>query len=159
MYKSRSVLKILCCLLALLAFSGCGTKVPLAAKTQEAVSKNFKVSSPSKAGIYIYRHGGFGSGSQARRVLIDGVQLGETVDGVFFHKEVRSGEHTVSTEGAVGDNNEKFIAKGGKNYFFRVLMRPGLPFKPSSYLVHVSEDEGKENVLKCDEAVSLTPPL
>lgn len=129
--------------------TGCAS-VPMAPKEQDAASKTFKAPSPGMAGVYIYRNS-FAGKALTKRLSIDGVLIGETANGTYFHKEVAPGEHTLTTQAEFGDNELKFKAEAGKNYFFQQYIKMGT-FKGSAGIQAVSDEEGKQNVLQCSEA-------
>lgn len=145
-------------LTAFIALTGCHG-VPMASEKQDTASKTFKVNTPNKAGIYIYRPSRWGkpSNDTSPYVELDGVKLGMTRPGTFFHVEVSRGAHTVSTESSLGYNEVKINAEAGKNYYFRQYMKPGpAPFaKRGSELESVTESEGKEGILHCEESLAL----
>ncbi len=134
---------------ALAVLTGCAS-VPMAPKEQDAASKTFKAPSPNMAGVYIYRNSFVGK-ALTKRLSIDGTLIGETANGVYFHREVTPGEHTLATQAEFGDNTLKFNAEAGKNYFFQQYIKMGT-FKGSAGIQAVSEEEGKRNVLQCNEA-------
>ena len=147
--KMNISLRSLLLIVILAVLTGCAS-VPMAPQEQDASSKTFKVSSPNMAGVYIYRNSFVGK-ALTKRLSIDGVLIGETANGVYFHREVTPGEHTLTTQAEFGDNFLKFNAEAGKNYFFEQYIKMGT-FKGSAGIQSVSEQEGKQNVLQCSEA-------
>lgn len=132
----------------LTALAGCAS-VPMAPKEKDAASKTFQA--PSRmAGIYIYRDTIMGQGVK-KLVSIDGAVIGATVNKVYFHREITPGEHTLATESEFGDNELQINVQAGKNYYFEQTMKPGL-LRGGSNLLAVAEEEGKQAVLKCNEA-------
>lgn len=131
--------------------TGCAATVPLASKEQDSNSKNFSAPSANKAGVYIFRENSSFGKALTKTLSIDGAVIGATAPGVYFHKEVAPGEHTVATEAEFGENNLKFTAESGKLYFFQQYMKWGT-FKGSAGIQAVSEEVGKQNVLQCNEA-------
>jgi hypothetical protein len=144
----NNFLKNLLIVASLAILNGCAS-VPMALQDQEAASKTFSAPSPNKAGIYIYRNSPIEE-KIPKRLSIDGVVIGETVNMVFFHKEVTPGEHILTTQGEFMDNSIKFVAKPGRNYFFEQSIKIGT-FKGNPVIKSVSEAEGKQNVLQCNE--------
>lgn len=142
-------LKSLMLIATLAILTGCAS-VPMAPTEQDAASKTFRAPSANMAGVYIYRNSFVGK-ALTKALYIDGVQIGETANAVYFHKEVKPGEHTLTTQAEFGDNSVKFNAAAGKNYFFRQYIKMGT-FKGSAGIEAVSEEEGKQNVLQCSEA-------
>lgn len=148
--KTTVSLRSLMLIAALALLTGCAS-VPMAPKEQDATSKTFKAPSANMAGVYIYRNSFVGK-ALTKRLSIDGVLIGETANGVYFHREVTPGEHTLTTQAEFGDNELKFNAQAGKNYFFQQYIKMGT-FKGSAGIQAVSEEEGKQNVLQCSEAM------
>ena len=144
-------LKSLMLIATLAILTGCASTVPLASKEQDAASKTFKAPSANMAGVYIYRDNSHFGKALTKRLSIDGVVIGETAPGTYFHKEVTPGEHTVATQAEFGENSLKLNATAGKTYFFQQFMKWGT-FKGSAGIQAVSEEEGKKNVLLCNEA-------
>jgi hypothetical protein len=142
-------LRSLMLIATLAVLTGCAS-VPMAPKEQDAASKTFKVPSANMAGVYIYRNSFVGK-ALTKRLSIDGVVIGETANAVYFHREVKPGEHTLATQAEFGENTLKFTAAAGKNYFFQQYITMGT-FKGSANLRATSEEEGKQNVLQCNEA-------
>lgn len=134
-----------------IALTGCGS-VPMAPKEKDAASKTFHAPSSGRAGIYIYRDSFVGQGVK-RLLSIDGAAVGATVNKVYFHREVTPGQHTLSTQSEFSDNEITINVKAGNNYYFRQTMRPGLVNGGGSNIVAVDEEEGKQAVLKCSEAL------
>jgi len=142
-------LKSLMLIATLAILTGCAS-VPMAPQAQDAASKKFKAPSANMAGVYIYRNSFVGK-ALTKALYIDGVKIGETANAVYFHREVKPGEHTLTTQAEFGDNSVKFNAAAGKNYFFRQYIKMGT-FKGSAGIEAVSEEDGKQNVLQCNEA-------
>lgn len=134
---------------ALALLTGCAS-VPMAPKEQDAASKTFNAPSSGMAGVYIYRNSFVGK-ALTKRLSIDGVVIGETANAVYFHREVKPGKHTLATQAEFGENTVDFNAEAGKNYFFQQYIKMGT-FTGSAGIQAVSEEEGKQNVLQCNEA-------
>lgn len=132
----------------LTVLSGCASG-PMATQDQDAASKTFAPPSANMAGIYIYRNSPIDE-KVTKRLLIDGVLIGETVNKVYFHKEVTPGPHILTTQGEFLDNSVKINLRPGKNYFFEQSIKIGT-FKGNPVIKFVSEEEGKRNVLECSE--------
>jgi len=143
-------LKNLMVVATLAVLTGCASTVPMAPKEQDAASKTFAAPADNLAGVYIYRNNFVGKALK-KRLMIDNVGIGETANGVYFHKTVAPGEHTLSTESEFGDNTLKFTAEGGKNYYFQQYIKMGV-FVGGSGIQAVTEEVGKQNVLQCNEA-------
>ena len=135
--------------IAMLAVLSSCASDPMARQDQDAASKTFAAPSANMAGIYIYRNSPIEE-KVAKRLSIDSVVIGETVNKVYFHKEVTPGEHTLTTQGEFLDNSVKITVKAGKNYFFEQSIKIGT-FKGNPVIKSVSEADGKQNVLECSE--------
>lgn len=144
-------LRSLMLIAALAVLTGCASVVPMAPQEQDAASKKFSAPPANMAGVYIYRTNSFMGKALTKRLSIDGVEIGETAPGVYFHREVKPGEHTLATQAEFGENTLNFNAEAGKNYFFQQYIKMGT-FKGSAGIQAVSEEEGKKNVLQCTEA-------
>src|SRR5512146_1042359 len=135
--------------------TGCAATVPMAPKEQSSGSKMFRSPPANMAGVYIYRENSAFGKALTKTISIDGVAIGESAPGVFFHKEVKPGEHTVATQDEFGENTLKLNAETGKNYFFRQYMKWGT-FKGSAGIEAVSEEVGKQGVSQWEEAMCCT---
>jgi len=142
-------LKSLMLIATLAILTGCAS-VPMAPQAQDAASKTFRAPSANMAGVYIYRNSFVGK-ALTKTLYIDGIRIGDTANAVYFHREVQPGEHSLTTQAEFGDNSVKFDAVAGKNYFFRQYIKMGT-FKGSAGIEAVSEEEGKQAVLQCNEA-------
>jgi hypothetical protein len=149
--KMSISIKSLLLITTLALLTGCASVVPMAPKEQDADSKAFRAPPANMAGVYIYRDNSFVGKALTKRLSIDGVVIGETAPGVYFHREVTPGEHTLATQAEFGENTLKFKAEAGKNYFFQQYIKMGT-FKGSAGIQAVSEEEGKRAVLQCSEA-------
>lgn len=147
--KMNVSLRSLLLIATLAVLTGCAS-VPMAPKEQDAASKTFKAPSSNMAGVYIYRNSFVGKALK-KTLLVDSVAIGETANKVYFHREVAPGEHTLATESEFGDNVLKFTAEAGKNYYFQQYLKMGA-FVGGSGLQAVTEEEGKQAVLQCNEA-------
>lgn len=143
---TNSILVLLVVLL-----TGCAATTPMAPLAQDTKSKTFSAPAGNLAGIYIYRNSGFGKALK-KAVFIDKVSVGETAPYTYFHKEVTPGEHTISTESEFGNNDLKFNAVAGRNYFFQQYIKMGV-FVGGSNIEAVTEEAGKRGVLECKEAM------
>jgi hypothetical protein len=144
-------LKSLMVVAILAVLTGCASTVPMAPKEQDAASKTFSAPSADKAGVYIFREKTHFGKALTKTLFIDDAVLGATAPGVYFHKEVAPGEHTVTTQAEFGVSSLKFTAESGKNYFFQQYMKWGT-FQGSAGIQAVTEEVGKQNVLQCNEA-------
>ena len=126
--------------------TGCAS-VPLASPEADATAKRFAAPADGKAGVYIYRNSFVGQALK-KTVSVDGRVLGATANKVYFYTTVTPGAHTLSTESEFGDNTLEFTANAGLNYFFEQYIKMGV-FVGGANLKADSNEEGKENVLKC----------
>lgn len=149
--KTNISLKNLMVVAVLAVLTGCAATVPMAPKEQDAASKTFAAPTNGQAGIYIYRTSAYVGKALKKGLSIDGVRIGETAPGVYFHREIKPGEHTVSTESEFGENSLKFSAEGGKNYYFQQYIKMGV-FVGGSGITPVNEETGKQSVAQCNEA-------
>jgi len=134
----------------ILLFFGCSA-VQMASKEEDLALKNFTLPPLDKAGLYIYRNSLAGV-FVMREIYVDSVLLGKTSNQVYFYLELSPGTHIISTESEFGENALTFEAVGGKNYFVEQYIKMGV-FSGGSNVEMVSEEVGKEQVLKCDLAV------
>jgi hypothetical protein len=153
--KTSISLRSMMLIATLAVLTGCAS-VPMAPKEKDAASKTFSAPSPNMAGVYIYRTNTIAGAALSKRLSVDGVAIGSSAKGIYFHLEVKPCEHTLATQSEFGDNTLKFTAEAGKNYFFRQYIKMGV-FIGGSGIQAVSEEEGKQNVLQCSEA-SLAEP-
>lgn len=129
--------------------SGCAS-IPMASKEQDTALKQFTLPAGDKAGLYLYRNTFVGQALR-KRLSVDGVVIGQTANKTYFYREIAPGQHTLSTESEFGDNSITLQAEGGKNYFVQQYIKMGA-FVGGAGLKIVSEEEGKQEVLKCDLA-------
>jgi hypothetical protein len=142
----KTTMPSLALLLAGMFLSGCVATVPMASQADDARAKTFVPSNQGNAGVYIYRTSVIGQ-ALTKYVRIDGRILGKTAPNVFLYTEVAPGEHTMATESEFSDNELKFSAEPGKNYFFEQYIKMGV-FVGGAGLEAVSEAKGKSNVLQ-----------
>ena len=126
--------------------SGCAS-VPMASAEQDAAAKQFSQPPAGKAGLYVVRNTFVGQALK-KTVSLDGKEIGETANKVFFYKQITPGSHTLSTESEFSDNSITFQADSGKNYFAEQYIKMGV-FVGGAGLVMLSEEEGKRKVLEC----------
>lgn len=131
--------------------TGCAS-VPMAPVEQDRALKAFSRPPADKAGLYIYRNSLVGQALK-KNVYLDGLLLGETANKTYFYKEIKPGQHQLSTESEFSDNTIKFQAEGGKNYFARQYIKMGV-FVGGAGLEMVPEQEGMEEVRQCNLAQS-----
>ena len=133
----------------LLLLYGCSS-VQMASKDEDLALKNFTLPPSSKAGLYIYRNSLAGV-FVMREIYVDSVFIGVTANQVYFFLELSPGTHIISTQSEFGENALTFEAEGGKNYFVEQYIKMGV-FSGGSNVEMVSEEVGKEQVLKCELA-------
>ena len=132
--------------------SGCAS-VPMASEEDDRLRKEFSAPAEGTAGLYIYRNSNFGA-ALAKSVYIDGEHIGETAPMTYFYKQVKSGEHKLSTESEFSDNDLSIQTEDGKNYFVRQYIKFGV-FVGGANLELMTEDEGQKGVLECKLAKEL----
>lgn len=128
--------------------TGCAS-VPMASLKDDKEKKEFHLPS-NKAGLYIYRNSTFG-GALKKSVYINNELIGETAPMTYFYKEIKEGEHKVSTESEFSNNDLVINVKNGRNYFIRQYMKMGL-LVGGANLEKMTEKEGKKGVLECELA-------
>lgn len=126
--------------------SGCAS-IPMASKEQDTALKQFTLPAGDKAGLYIFRNTFVGQALK-KTVSIDGVVIGETANKTYFYRQITPGQHKLSTESEFSDNSITLLAEGGKNYFVQQYIKMGA-FVGGAGLKIASEEEGKQEVLKC----------
>lgn len=134
---------------SVLFITGCAS-VPMASKDTNTALKSFSPPPTGKAGLYIYRNTLQGQ-SLKKTVSIDGYELGQTANKVFFYKQISPGLHTLATESEFSDNQINFQAESGKNYFAEQYIKYGV-FVGGAGIRMVEEQTGKQGVLKCNLA-------
>ena len=127
-----------------LFLASCAT-VPQGDPTRDAQLKTFAPPPETKAGIYIYRPGGFGSAVK-RSLFIDDERIGDSAPNFYYHRYVEPGVRTVTTNSEIGQNKAVVNAQGGENYFFKAYMTMGL-IAGGSDVVQVGSEDGQEGVL------------
>jgi hypothetical protein len=118
---------------------------------QDTESKTFTKPAADKAGLYVYRNTIVGQALK-KTVSVDGVPIGETANVVYLHRLIAPGQHLLSTESEFSDNAVELDAQPGTNYFFEQHIKMGI-FVGGARLRAVSEEEGKQGVLACKEAL------
>ncbi|MFT5059319.1 MAG: hypothetical protein ACI89E_002102 [Planctomycetota bacterium] len=87
-----------------------------------------------------------------RKVSLDGWLIGATANAVYFYRVISPGAHTLSTESEFSDNSLQFVAEPNRNYYFQQHIKMGV-FSGGATLTAMDEEEGKDGVLGCDEAI------
>ncbi len=146
MFK-KSLLVVSVLLTALV--TGCAS-VPMDTVENDRLRKEFMTPELNKAGLYIYRNTWVGQALK-KTLYVDDVEIGETVNKVYFYKELTPGSHKISTESEFSENHMSLEVEGGKNYFAEQYIKFGV-FVGGANLKMVSEPMGKKEVLQCDLA-------
>lgn len=146
-------------LMAPALFASCIVSVPMAPAEQDAESKKFIAPSDDQAGLYVYREASWAGQGVEKIIYLDGLQIGSVVNGVFLHRLIAPGPHKLGTESEFGSNTLEFMAMAGRNHFYEHYSKTGV-FISGASLRQVSEEEGKKEVLECDEAFGVVamPP-
>lgn len=126
-----------------LTLTGCAT-VPMASEEENRIAQQFNPPPKGKSGLYIFRDGYFGAALK-KDVFIDDIKIGETASNVFFYKQVKAGNHKISTESEFGNNDLNITTESGKNYFIRQYIKFGL-FVGGADLEQISEELGKKTI-------------
>lgn len=140
----KKLLKILG-LGAVLFLTACA-RTDMATPEQDQQAKQFSTPQKGKSGIYIYRDSRFG-GALKKNLYIDDRFIGESAPKVFFYKQVKAGDHKISTESEFSNNHLQLTTESGKNYFIRQYIKMGV-FVGGANLERVSEEKGKAVIKK-----------
>jgi hypothetical protein len=132
--------------------TGCAS-VPMGSIEEDAIRKEFTPPSIGMSGIYIYRNSNFGA-ALTKAIYVDGEFVGESGPMTYFYKEVRPGQHTISTQSEFSNNDLVLNTDGDRNYFLRQYIRFGV-FVGGANLEVMSEEEGKKGVRECKLAKEL----
>ena len=141
-------------------FAGC-KHVPMVSKVEDASSKQFKSPSPNMAGLYIFRDSGWTGKTQVKPVWLDGQLLGGLPNATYFSLEIAPGAHTISTQAEPGLNDLRFNVNAGRNYYISEVFNRKVPvvgvvigpFVSVATFEMVSEQDGRDSVLKSQQAV------
>lgn len=113
-------------LIASTVLVGCGT-VERQSTTAQKQAASIPKPPAGYAGVFIYRSDSIMSNvSKAlltfdfsnKSLYIDGQYFGDSDSKVFYYRLVKPGQHTIQTESMVSENDIKFNAIEGYNYFF-----------------------------------------
>lgn len=133
-------------LTAVLLMSGCAS-VPMAGKNADAKAKQFAPSQSGTANLYIYRNEIIGSAIKMP-VLIDGMDVGDTVAKAYIFKTLSPGSHTIISK-AENDSSLTVDMQAGQNYFVWQEVKMGVLYARSK-LHLVTEATGEAGVRECD---------
>ncbi len=139
--------------LLVLGAIGCAS-VPKTSAALDAEAKKF-VPEPGKGSIYVRRGGGVGA-AVLMPVLLDGRIVGNLAPDTFLLLIVPPGGHVVGTSLAYAEaaGQQKINIEAGNNYFFKVSIRMGM-WAGKAHLEQLTEEEGREKVLKSKRAESM----
>lgn len=126
---------------------GCAS-VPMDTIEADNYRKKFSPPSQGNAGIYIYRDFIYG-GAVTKSLYIDDKLIGSSAPFTFFYKEVKSGDHKISTESEFGNNDLILHTESGNNYFIRQYIRMGVLLTGGANIELMTSDEGMAGVLRC----------
>jgi len=115
----------------------------MAAPQADADAKDFHPRS-GMARIYVYRDTAFETGV-LYDVVVDGEFIAATSPHTFVAKDVRPGEHTVTSEGVQSEGRAKIHADAGQCYFVR--QQPNF--------ANTEPEPGKKGVMECKLAADL----
>lgn len=126
--------------------TGCAS-VPMASSDEDSQRKQFAPPSPNMSGVYIFRNSSFGA-ALTKMLYIDDKPIGASAPNTYFYREVKPGEHKLSTQTEFGNNDLKITTEGNKNYFVRQYIKMGA-FVGGANLELVGEEDGKNGVREC----------
>lgn len=132
-------------LTAVLLMTGCAS-VPMASKDADAKAKQFAPSGEGKAHLYVYRNEIIGAAIKMP-VLIDGMEVGDTVAKAYIFKSLPAGAHTVVSK-AENDSTLEIDMQAGHSYFVWQEVKMGVLYARSK-LHLVSEGTGEAGVKEC----------
>jgi Protein of unknown function (DUF2846) len=122
-------------------------EIPLAPKEKDVYAKSFSEPSSDFSGIYIFRNSFVGQALR-KNLCIDDIELGETVNNVFFYLAIAPGNHKITTDYGHKKNELELVTEGGKNYFVEQFIEMG-SFYGVVGLRQRSNEEGKDEVQQC----------
>jgi PBP1b-binding outer membrane lipoprotein LpoB len=109
-------------LVGVLGMTGCAS-VPMAPKAMDAQAKQFQPA-PDKAKVYIYRNEVMGSAIKMP-VLIDNVEVGDTVSKTYIEKDLAPGPHTITSK-SEKDSSLTIDMLAGKVYYVWQEIKMGM---------------------------------
>ncbi|RRS34625.1 MAG: hypothetical protein OI74_05100 [Gammaproteobacteria bacterium (ex Lamellibrachia satsuma)] len=133
-------------------FSGCAS-VPMGSIEEDADRKMFALPTQGMSGLYVYRNSNFGAALK-KAIYVDGQFIGESAPMTYFYKEVKAGQHTISTQSEFSNNDFDLNTKSNTNYFLRHYIKMGV-FVGGANIEIMSEEEGKKGVQECQLAKEL----
>lgn len=142
-------LSVLFMVIGIVTLTGCAS-VPMASEEKDTLSKTFAEPTSDKAGLYVFRNSLKGQ-TVLKAVFLDGIEIGETTNKVYFHMKIIPGSHKLSTKSGFSDDTVTFQAEGGKNYFARHYIKLGI-LAGAAGIEMVNEEKGKKQVLQCKQA-------
>ncbi|OOF65633.1 DUF2846 domain-containing protein [Rodentibacter sp. Ppn85] len=131
---------------AVLFLTACA-KTEMASSQQDAQAKKFDMPKNGLSGLYIYRDGSVFGAALKKDLYVDDKFIGESAPQVFFYKQVKAGDHKISTESEFSNNHLNIKTDSGKNYFIRQYIKMGV-FVGGANLEQVSEEKGQAAVQK-----------
>lgn len=136
--------------LAMLAMLGGCASVPMGDKALDAEAKKFAAPPADMSRLYVYRNSVLGA-ALTKRVMVDGVYLGESAVKTYFVKDLAPGKHTLATQSEFSDNTLELETLGGRNYFVRQYIKLGVVVGGANLEV-MSDEEGMAGVKECQLA-------
>lgn len=136
---------------------GCAS-VPMASVEEDTKQKQFAPPSQGMSGVYIFRNSSFGA-ALTKLLYIDDQLIGASAANTYFYREIKPGEHKLSTQTEFGNNHLKIKTEGDKNYYVRQYIKMGA-FVGGAGLEQYNEEKGKAGVRECKLAKTTgsTPP-
>lgn len=119
----------------------------MASSEEDNQRKQFSPPSQNMSGVYIFRNSSFGAALK-KMLYIDDQPIGASAINTYFYREVKPGEHKLSTQTEFGNNDLTIKTESNKNYFVRQYIKMGA-FVGGANLELVGEEEGKNGVREC----------
>ena len=141
-----SRIKLFATALAIAVLAGCAS-VPMDSPEADARLKTFPTPPADQAGLYIYRDNFAGKGLK-KTVKIDGNEIGETANRVYFYRLITPGPHVIATESEFSDNTLNLLAVGGQNHYIRQSIKMGL-FVGGADLQVMPANVAQKHLQKC----------
>lgn len=136
---------------SVLLLTGCA-RTTMDSSENDRQTKQFQSPTKGNSGLYIYRDSMFGGGLK-KNLYIDDEFIGESAPKVYFYKQVKAGNHKISTESEFSNNHLNINTEAGKNYFIRQYIKMGV-FVGGANLEQVSEEKGKQAISKLKLALT-----
>ena len=127
--------------------AGCAGAAKHAPIAMDDYRKQFARPAEDKAAVYIYRSGIIGKLADTQ-ILINGKFLGKNSGSTYLYVEVPPGECVITSTQVREYTTLPLNVEGGKIYFIRDSISPGL-FLANLLLTQVDEETGKKEIQSC----------